>query len=182
MILIDALLHFVFPSCCSHCGSCLDGDQALCKGCFSELKWFDEVGCCIRCLSGVDPDETLCLACKRGFFYPDKLMITLESNTYSQKIGRNLNHKNVLKIAASLMVIKLVEQHTIFDGIVAMPGSKELAKEISTQTQIPLHSRKLESSNWLIIGDSFHTHSALNHTTVALQKKIYGKISFLFLV
>ncbi len=182
MIILDAVLQFVFPSCCIHCGSSLDGDQALCNSCFSELKWFDTIGCCIRCLSGLDPDETLCLSCKRGFFYPDKLMIALESNTCSQKISKNLNQKNLLKMAASLMVIHLARQEAIYDGIVAMPGSKELAKEISDQTQIPLYSRKLKSSNWIVVGGCFQTHNSLNHASVHLQKKIFGNISFLFLV
>ena len=182
MILIDALLHFVFPSLCPSCGLTLSQDQALCKGCFSELEWFNVDCCCTRCLAGLDPDEALCLSCKRGFFYPDKLMLTLESGAQSQMIVKNLNNKNMVKMAASFMVIHLSNSEAIYDGIVAMPGSKDLAHELAGQTKIPLYHRKLNASNWLVVGSRFYSHSALNKAAVELQKKIFGKISFLFLI
>lgn len=174
---LSALKEFFFPHFCPLCGKKNALNIPLCKSCYHSITWFDTSDCCKKCQKKVDVDENFCLNCKKGFFFPQKLLIAISHPKPKKPYLLSL----LKPLYCDLLTVFLIENKllTSIDAIASYdhdPLDSDTIKILSKRLGIPVFAHNQFYDALLLVAFQQIDRSTINPTTMNWLKRGVKKV------
>ncbi len=143
------------------------------------MQFSDCIDQCKKCKSSIDFDQELCLDCRRGFFYPEQVIVILSNSN----LRLETSTKQSQLIIASIMTVFMIEHHLdlTFTQILDIDEKRKRSFLIKKLRSEFLNS-DVRSSHLLLVGIKKLSKHQMNTLTLKWLAKGYKKVSFLFFI